>query len=218
MSFILDALRKSETERQRQAGPGLADAGYRPPLRRRRIWLPLLVIVLLANLVLLSLVWLRSNSPPAEPAAIAPAPTMAPQSAAISRTRPNPQPVADADLEAMANAPALEPDEPATSAAGTGPDTPYGDAPEPAADAVADIVTDDLPTAGQLMASGALPTRPMHLDIHVYSTTPAERFVFINTRRYAEGAQLTEGPQIEEITPEGVVLNENGQRFLLTRE
>ena len=39
MSFILDALRKSETDRQRQSTPGLVDAGYRPPARRRALWL-----------------------------------------------------------------------------------------------------------------------------------------------------------------------------------
>jgi len=218
MSFILDALRKSETERQRQSGPGLVDAGYRPPARRRGFWLPLLVCVLVANLLLLGLVWIRSAPAPTSPAvATVPAPVTAPIAPPVPAAPP------DADYEAMADVPALEPEDPSPAEMPEPLDTvaePYGYETQPVDQGVAGrgTVVDDLPTAGQLMASGALTTRPMHLDIHVFSTTPAERFVFINMRKYAEGAQLDEGPRIEEITPEGVVLNEGGQRFLLTRE
>ena len=47
---------------------------------------------------------------------------------------------------------------------------------------------------------------------------PAERFVFINMRKYGEGAQLPEGPRVEEITQDGVVLSQAGQRFALSRD
>ena len=40
---------------------------------------------------------------------------------------------------------------------------------------------------------------PLHIDIHVFSANPAERFVFINNRKYVEGATLTEGPVLERI-------------------
>jgi len=40
----------------------------------------------------------------------------------------------------------------------------------------------------------------------------------INGRKYREGAQLTEGPRLESITPEGVVLASQGQRFTLNRK
>lgn len=224
MSFILDALRKSETERQRQSGPGLADAGLRPPARRRAIWLPLLVVVLTANLLLLVFVWLRSDRPPpAPPPTLAATAPDSPRVAAPAPAESRPRAQADADYEAMADMPALEPDEPL---AATPPRTDASlPVPGPAVAPVTEpsapqpgTVTDDLPTAGQLMASGAVPTRPLHLDIHVFSDTPAERFVFVNMRKYTEGTQLAEGPQVEEITPEGVVLSENGQRFLLTRD
>ena len=73
-----------------------------------------------------------------------------------------------------------------------------------------------LPTNTSLIASGAsLPD--MKVDIHVYSNNPAERFVFINMRKYTEGQTLTEGPTVERITPEGAVLNSQGLRFLLPR-
>ena len=74
-----------------------------------------------------------------------------------------------------------------------------------------------LPTAMDLAASGkALPE--LHLDIHVYSGKPAERFVFVNMRKYTEGQALKEGPTLERITSEGAVLNHQGLRFLLPRQ
>jgi general secretion pathway protein B len=74
-----------------------------------------------------------------------------------------------------------------------------------------------LPTASSLVATGT--TLPdMRLDIHVYSNTPTERFVFINMRKYLEGQAITEGPTVERITPEGAVLNSQGLRFLLPRQ
>jgi general secretion pathway protein B len=80
------------------------------------------------------------------------------------------------------------------------------------------IVKDNLPTVRQLVAEGALSVPDMHLDIHVFSEIPAERFVFINMRRYTEGAQLKEGPRVAQITRDGVILDQNGQRFILTRD
>jgi general secretion pathway protein B len=73
-----------------------------------------------------------------------------------------------------------------------------------------------LPTADEIVARGAVPE--LRLELHVYSNRPAERFAFINSRKYREGDTLAEGPQLEEITPEGVVLNQRGSRFLLPRE
>jgi general secretion pathway protein B len=58
----------------------------------------------------------------------------------------------------------------------------------------------------------------MHLDIHVFSENPAERFVFINMRRYDEGQVTQEGPRIERIARDGVVMDYQGQRFFLPRD
>jgi general secretion pathway protein B len=73
-----------------------------------------------------------------------------------------------------------------------------------------------LPTLQDLLASGAqLPD--LHVDIHVHSPVPAQRFVFVNMRKYVEGETLAEGPLVERITSDGVVLNHRGTRFLLPR-
>ena len=230
MSFILDALRKSETDRQRQSVPGLVDAGFRPPARRRGIWVPVLVLVLVANLVLMGVFWLRRNAGPAAEAAVsasdAPAGVTAPVAGAPAPIGESLAAVAgvstpaETEYEATANMPAVEA-EPYTGTLQP-PATPNSAGGELEGTArsgpASKFVTDGLPTAEQLMASGVLPMEALHLDIHVYSTKPAERFVFINMRKYAEGAQLPEGPRVEEITRDGVVLSQAGQRFALSRD
>jgi general secretion pathway protein B len=75
-----------------------------------------------------------------------------------------------------------------------------------------------LPTADELRANGSIQLGNLHLDIHVYSEKPADRFVFINMVRHREKSRLAEGPVVQEITPEGVILDYGGTRFLLPRE
>jgi general secretion pathway protein B len=72
-----------------------------------------------------------------------------------------------------------------------------------------------LPTSQQLIAAGTLRVPEMTLELHVYSSDPARRFVIINGRRYGEGVTMTEGPTIEAINAEGVILDSQGTRFIL---
>ena len=51
MSFILDALKKSEIERQRQTIPGLMDSRPVPPRTRFPLWAAALIALLAVNLV-----------------------------------------------------------------------------------------------------------------------------------------------------------------------
>jgi hypothetical protein len=74
------------------------------------------------------------------------------------------------------------------------------------------------PTFQEVRASGSSNLPELHLDIHVYSSEPEDRFVFINMVKLREGSELTEGPQVSEITPEGVLLEHQGQLFLLPRD
>jgi len=222
MSFILDALRKSETERQRQSGPGLIDAGHRPPASRRALWLPVLVVVLVANLAVMAFIGLRRPTPPpveaSPPQSVAPDAAMPATAGAAAPAAVVPGAAAiaadnEAAYAATADMPALETAAGVTTEvlvppAGTMPDAP----------ATGSVIQEGLPTAGELMASGAISTPPLHLDIHVFTADPAGRFVFINMRKYTEGTQLSEGPRLDEITREGVVLSQNGRRFILNRD
>jgi general secretion pathway protein B len=79
-------------------------------------------------------------------------------------------------------------------------------------------VSQGLPSFNELRVRGVFQLPDMHLDIHVYSGQPADRFVFVNMSKYKENATLAEGPVLREITPEGIVLEYQGNRFLLPRE
>jgi general secretion pathway protein B len=58
----------------------------------------------------------------------------------------------------------------------------------------------------------------LRLDLHVFAAKPQERFVMINMHKLHEGDNLPEGVHVESITPEGVVLSSNGNRFLLPHD
>jgi general secretion pathway protein B len=73
-----------------------------------------------------------------------------------------------------------------------------------------------LPTADDFATRAGLPE--LKLELHMYSNRPQERVAFINSHKYREGDTLAEGPKVEQITPDGVVLSLNGSKFLLPRE
>ncbi len=73
-------------------------------------------------------------------------------------------------------------------------------------------------TIDELRLSGELQMAELHLDIHVYSENPADRFIFINMVKHREQSRLAQGPVVSEITPDGVILDYEGKTFLLPRE
>ena len=75
-----------------------------------------------------------------------------------------------------------------------------------------------LPTLNEVRLNDGIALPDLHLDIHVYSTAVADRFVFINMQRLKEGSVLDAGPRVDEITPDGVILDYRGTRFVLPRE
>ena len=245
MSFILDALKKSENERQRQVGPSLADVQV-SQRRTNKPWGAVAVGALLVlNLGVLLVVLMRDgdakSSPPQaahDSAATndARAGNQVPLPASASRIpRGNPPVAASTDPAAHALADeagnadqsAGVSADPTLAAAGNVPDGPpmvrpiQAPAVAPATippQAEAQSAQEEvLPTPMDLAASGtSLPE--LHLDIHVYSAKPAERFVFVNMRKYTEGQVLKEGPTLERITSEGAILNHQGLRYLLPRQ
>jgi len=224
MSFIFDALRKSEAERQDGRPPGLADVRRAIPRSRAVRWAPLAVAVLAANLLLLWLIW-RGQAPPVV-AVPAPAPASVSEApGAVTPAAPPaavpPPPVRSA---APAAAPAPEPlREVRPLARETLPRTPAAPpAATPATRRAVDAITPGeelgLPRLEELVGSGRLNLPPLALELHVWSELAASRFVFINSARYREGERLAEGPLVEQITTSGVVLSQGGERFVLSRQ
>ena len=65
MSFILDALRKSDHERQRQTGPGIAELPIARPASRAPVALIAVGALLAINLVIVLVLVLRQGAPEA---------------------------------------------------------------------------------------------------------------------------------------------------------
>ena len=61
MSFILDALKKSESDRQRQSGPALFEVKIAPPKARFPAWAVALVVLLGINLIIVAWLLLRPS-------------------------------------------------------------------------------------------------------------------------------------------------------------
>jgi len=209
MSFILDALRKSDNERRQQTTPGLAAAPRGIAPKKRSIWLPILAIVLTINAMVFGTIFLTRD----EPAPVA-ATTSSPPVESNVRSLRRESFVEPASV-AAANTPTANPT-PTTSNSAPVPATPPAIS-KPAPDPV-DTIQEGLPSLGQLRAAGLVSVAEIHVDMHVYSGDAAKRFVFINMKKYREGEQLIEGPTIEEITPDGVIMVQQGNRFRLDRD
>ena len=232
MSFILDALKKSETDRQRQASPALFEVKVAAPRRRFPAWAIGLAALLAVNVAVLAWVLLRqpaagpSGASIASPAGAATTTgtdpsrmvtlTMPADSRSTVTVSPNHP---DAGVVAPSNAPPLA-EEPVLSG-GEPPVPPNYDANDYApavtvaqANEAAANRAGVLPSRDEVLAQGAqLPD--LRLDLLVYAVKPADRFVFINMRKLREGETMPEGVQVEAITPTGAHLNFRGKRFIL---
>jgi general secretion pathway protein B len=228
MSLILDALKKSEAERQRQSGPTLLEVRVTQPRRRYPVWVIAVGVLLAVNiLLLLAFVLRRPVAPPAE------APVEA--SAAAPRSAPTAAPAANpgalpASVAPMAAPAATAPGLPAAgdidagtlvapprsfSAPDAGADGPNGSGnpadDEPAVAPGTSAHYAGLPSFNDV--GGDLPQ--LRLDLHVYSMRARDRYALINMHRVHEGDTLPEGPQVLAITREGVALTYRGQDFML---
>lgn len=201
MSFILDALKKSESERQQQGSAEFTGVPTSSGRQKTPRWLWILGVLLAINLaVLLGLLFRPDASPAATPVASEPAAVHSDDFAEqVTEARQNvppreePRLIAEESPQTTTGAPAATTMRPATNVAA-------------------------LPSIHQVIADGKVTLPELHVDIHVFSETPRDRFVFINMNKHNEGSRLIEGPIVEEITPDGVVLSHNGTSFLLPRD
>ncbi|MDZ7686916.1 MAG: general secretion pathway protein GspB [Gammaproteobacteria bacterium] len=206
MSYILDALNKSEAEKQRKrASPGL-DALHRPaPERRRRHWLffaSVVVILVVVNGAFLYW-WMAQRREPAigNEAQSAASPTEA--------------------VTAPATSPIATPAD-TTSAPVDATREPAGEliTPQTARRTQQSSSLPEKPTSGApTMAIGELPSSvqqqlpDLRFSSHIYASAPDLRMVNINGKSLREGELVSDGIRLVEITEEGVVLRYRDYRF-----
>lgn len=235
MSFILDALKRADAERERGRVPGLhsqtplptAKAAARPARPSRWGWLVGLLVLLVATLAW----WLWPSSrdtatipepsvasapaPAAEPAppitAPAPSPAPAPAAAVVAPvttpvTKASPQPPVAPLLSPPPAAPA--PVEPAAGTTAPTPAIPAAPPPKP---------TDTGPVRrlADLPADQRAQLPRLAVSGASYSQNPAHRMLIVNGTVVQEGQEIAPGLTLERIGPNEAVLNHRGLRFFI---
>ncbi len=240
MSFILDALKKSESERQRQSGPALFEVKVAPPRGRFAPWAVLLGALLMVNLVIVAWLALRNSrnaraasvvasaSAPANPATTAPPPYSPPppvqatSAAAAGVQTVQPQISTPAQASASVAVPTGAPRDTSDAGSSADDDAPAVEAAPADAKRLGSSVvraTDSgLPTYQDAAAAPGAGIPELRLDLHVFAAKPTDRFVFINMVKLREGESLPQGVHVENITPDGAILSYQGKRFVLMRE
>lgn len=238
MSYILDALRKSDEQRRRGSAPTLLTPQIAPaaPARSHSLIYALLALVTLAAGIAIGTLRPWQSSPPsasqpqpplaeatrapASPADAGVAPSLVPEPAAKAApavAQPASPPAADTAAKA-----APSPLAPAKKAPESAP-RPRKPAPEPLAAGkekpAAKPAAKKAETEPALVAFSELPVPVQQeiprlaITVHAYSANPSERLVGINDQVLREGASVTEDLKIERITPDGMIMTYKGYRF-----
>ena len=239
MSYILDALRKAERDRQLGRTPTLEDVTQAPasvgkpkPTARTLA----LIALVLGLAIVLVLVMGRSqdaalpdipvaNAPPASvPAAPIEAQAQAQaQEAQVEPIAPAPDPTMATEslddlVEPVQDQPVTEEEIAESQADAAELDVAVAD--EPVEGATAAAIPQSEPVTGprllrDLPESYRSQFPALRVDVHVYNDEPAKRWVMVNGTKYQEASTMVEGPRISEISAEGMVLDYRGETVLI---
>ena len=216
MSYILDALRRADAQRERDPARGI----HAQPVTLSvpadhsgsgsRLWLVGMALVVAAAL-LVAAMW--GSGWFARPAAPALAVATAPPLASVAKAAP-------------AVTPSASPPSPATEVLPAAPPAPLPSALPPAREAprVAATVTayppgpaasagERLPSLAELPADVQRDLPKLAITGGVYSPTPTQRLLIVNGQVLNEGAEAAPGVLLEQIRPKTAVLSFRGYRY-----
>lgn len=240
MSYILDALKKSERERQRGEVPDVMTVQNSPAVqqKRRRMWPYVIATVLLlsSGVFVWQLPLWRSEKPVTAPqSAAAPDPPVRTaiipdihdtgKEAAVlpaQRIETPDRPVQDVTSEGNQAAAHQLQDKKAVTVKSRGKSAP-ADFHQPAAGHPKPLSPNQetgMPAPdNRIKAQKDLPQPvlqglpPITMSVHYYDTNPELRMVRINGQTVREGGEVVPGLTLEEINPGGAVLSFQGHRF-----
>lgn len=215
MSYILDALKKSEQERGHGSAPNVqtlhsSSLNYRS--NKTQLWPYMLLAAVLLNLAALFYFMLakpdtdshaRLTAPeqPAASTAVTPASTQ-PSTRLSPAPAAEPLPAADATVY-----------KPISLPAGSGSNTQAAAISLPSENASPAQVTGTVPERDELPANLQQHIPMMEFSAHVYSSNPLQRSIVINGRFLEEGDYLASDLFLSEITPKGAIFDFQGQLF-----
>ncbi len=212
MSYILDALRKSESERRQGRVPDLGQQMQLVHKPRKKssglaVWIG---AGLALNAVVLAVVFW-----PAQPEPM-PAPEPSEQQAPAMVTE---QP--EAAVEAEPPAPVPAPEIPVPTAEPIAQQRPtiivpsqssQENARQPMYSAMPEIAPGSVPHLVELPLAFQKSVPDLVFNSHIYASEPSSRRVMINNQ-YLKAGDVFAGIRVEQITEEGVVLSRNGRSF-----
>lgn len=223
MSYILDALRKADAERDRGNVPGIhaqpsfgdARPGGTPAKSRTAITIALvgfaaaIVIVALAALGgLLPWFFMSRGAPPAPlPTAVVPAPAPAPVAVAPAPVTPSIAPPIEAPKPRVEPAPIARKPKPPVAPAASAAVAPDA---KPAATAERVYALADLPDEIRRQ----LPN--LAVGGSMYSTKPADRILIINGQVLHEGDAIAPGLVLQQIRLKAALLSFRDHRFTIS--
>ena len=232
MSYILDALKRADAERQRGAVPGLhaqpvgQAVAYPGPVSQSRWWW----LVGLAGVSVAAVLahWMLAK-PPAVTAPMA-APVTAPAPALASATvQAEPAPLAPPLPAVNVQAPHVvqavsepKPERPAPPAAVPPPNKAKATvmasaAPKPVTPASKPTsVTVDVPKLSELPDDVRKQIPALAINGSVYADTPANRMLVINGQVHTQGSQIAPDIRLEEIGAKSAVFSLGATRFRLS--
>jgi len=234
MSYVLDALRRADAERERGPVPdlhaqpvlrGSAPAPSSLPPLLKGVAIGVAVVLIAALGVLIGKRLQAPGDKPAPAVAAAPQPQTAPLSSDVPPVSiaPTPAPPQAAPLPVELPRRAPPPARvPRRDPAPPSPAPAVATAPAPAPAPAPLVSSSDAPGGGMRVATYAeLPDnvrrelQPLVVNSALYAERPSERMLFINGQVLREGEQLIPGLRLEQIALKSALFSYKGRRFTL---
>lgn len=213
MSYILDALKKSDRERQRGRAPGLNSIHepYHPSPEDRSNRQQVKYIFTAIGIILLisipAMTWYSMKD------FTNPAPSVKIEETEATNTKP--------EIEVLSSAPSTPP--PSQITAGSKKSILMQDQINPPqeeeiAASPPSQKSSEIPDIGSLPVSIQTTIPELNLSGHTYSENPTQRLIIINDTILREGDKLDNTIKLIEITWTGVVLEHSGRQFAINIE
>jgi len=245
MSFILNALRKSEQERQASQAENVTDKILLPqPPQNSGKTTKLLVFLLIANvLVIAGSIWFVRNNLMSTPDTSAPTISshhlsaqgakLEPKAIAKSTQSKRPAQKAESEITSIAELIDKEKPEPAplpVTTKKTAADTikqpaitNNSELQIQATPVIAPVASETIPAIKGIPLLSDLPFEfrqalpKFTINVFVYSQDPGERFIMIDMVKYKPGQQIKDAMLLKEILPDGFVIDYQNRVFKIKR-
>lgn len=204
MSYILEALKRADAERERGTAPGLhahpvsVDARHHPLTRATR---PFLLVLAGVGLALLMLLWVGWRTSPLMSSGIPAVPQISPNPSITLPALTSPA----LTLPVVTSAPPNSNSPPPVPVSAT--------APAPAA-VKAVTPSSTTPSLAELPSDNRLALPKLVISGSTYSSNPAYRMLIINGQVFHEGEPVATDLVLEEIGLNAAVISFKGQRYL----